>query len=190
MYALKLRADCCRYWAEETAGENKRELAERSQYAYQQAWVGTWMRVAIGGLRVVASLTAGSNGCIVLEGFGQEHALLVTASGTACICATWVVVGRQGVAVASMCINMCCTAHDDVVQVSSYTHESGVARSSLSDSNHKSCVGLYAGAGPEGLAPTGPPAPGSGGQLLRVPRRHPACSLSSSSHRHGGEWMT
>jgi hypothetical protein len=37
-----------------------------------------------------------------------------------------VVVDRQGVAVASMCIDMCCTAHGDVVQVSSYTHESGL----------------------------------------------------------------
>jgi hypothetical protein len=72
VYALKLRADCCRYWAEETAGENKRELAERSQYAYQQAWVGTWMRVAIGGLRVVASLTAGSNGCMSWKGSARS----------------------------------------------------------------------------------------------------------------------
>jgi hypothetical protein len=39
VYALKLRADCCRYWAEETSGEEKHQLAERSQYAYQQAWV-------------------------------------------------------------------------------------------------------------------------------------------------------
>lgn len=62
----------------------------------------------------------------VLEGVSQEHALLVTASGKARICCKWVVVDRQGVAVASMCIDMCCTAHGDVVQVSSYTHESGL----------------------------------------------------------------